>query len=119
MIVVNEDPLVGYEDGVLFDGTRVEIGFDELDIETIETDSGYERITRYEDEIISKGNVTKEAWSEAYRNGHPNVEDSDLELAWTAEVAISQHSKILIQAFVDGVEETVERKLKRVEWVAR
>lgn len=121
MIILSENGhLLGAdEEGNLYDGTRVQVGFDELTVTTTETEDGYERVTSYGTEVISKGNLTRSAWTEAFVNGHPDADEESIETAWQAELNISSHAKILVQAYVDGEEITMEKKLNKIEWVAR
>lgn len=108
------------EEGTVYDGTLVEISYSDLTVETTETEAGYERVTKYLDEVISKGNIDKESWKQSYaalRTDSPTEEQ--VEEAWQAELGITQHKDIFVLAYVDGEETMVEKKLKRIDWVAR
>lgn len=121
--IVKEDPLVGIDEDLnLYDGERVEVSYDELDVQTIETEDGYERITTYEGEIISKGTINKESWKESaqsLRSSENQASDEELEELWQKELSLANHGKIWSPAYVDGEMTMIEIKLKRIKWVAR
>lgn len=122
MIILKDDGetlLAADEEGNLYDGTRVQVGWDELVVETTEVEDGYERITRWGDEVMSKGNLTREGWEIAYVNGHPDADQEELDAAWVVELGLTHHGKILVNAYVDGEEVTMEKKLTKIDWVAR
>ncbi len=118
--VLNTDPLLGADsEGNLYDGQRVRVGWDQLDVVTVISNDGdsFERSNGYGDHLVSKSTVTKEGFLESPRWADADQETKDA--AWAAECAITSNAKVFIDAYVDGELTTVEKTLTFIDWAER
>lgn len=116
----NGTTLLGADsEGNLYDGNRVEVGYDQLTVTTTLAPDGlsFDRTLTYGEHLVGKGTTTREGLLEAWNLLESPVEDQDA--AWDEECAISANSPIFSTAYVDGVKTTIEEKLTFVEWTAR
>lgn len=128
-IVKDDDSgLVGCDENlVLYNGTRVSLGMDQLTITTTVADDGlsFDRSTGYKDSLISKGTTTRAGFDEArtpsmVASGLSGADlTAALDAAWEDEKALDNHSKVFIDAYVEGVLTTVEKKWTFIDWEPR
>src|SRR5690349_353091 len=98
----------------LYDGVKIHIGFDELDVVTTVAEDGesFDRVTSWRDEVIAKGTTTRDGFLSAWMSRVPedaNVTEQMRENAWQEEIDQNQHQKVYVQALVDGEFQTVEK----------
>lgn len=130
-IVKDNGSLVGSDGDHLYDGERVQIGFDELVVTTEVAEDGlsFTRTTALPNgEVRSASTVTFEGFATGAEpriraglgESPTEAEMSDaLEAAWEAEKTITSHSPVVIDALVDGVLTQVEKKISAINWTQR
>lgn len=114
------------EDGNLFDGARVEIGFDQLVVGVTITEDGYESVSSYGDMVVARGYVTKAGFladrQEQADKQEAKGQDSAAELLdkwWEAELVAAAQPHL--KAFYDmppGMD-AVEKTYSFIDWTAR
>lgn len=126
IVEINPDnTVVAYGEGSLYKGTPTMVGFDEMDVETVITPSGFERVTKFDGQIIGKCTLNKEVffrdWSLRVKTSHPEWNESEVqrsvESMWDKEIEIDGHEK----HFCDAIDSNgnlirVEKKLKLYKW---
>ncbi len=118
--ILNPDLLLGADsEGNLYDGTRIRLGWDELEVTTTLAEDGlsFERTTGHGDSLISKSTVTKDGFLASPR--WAEVDEAEQDAAWQAECAISANGKVFVDAFVDGQFTVVEKTIEFTDWTAR
>lgn len=114
------------EEGNLFVGNRVDVGFDQLVVDVNITEDGYESVSSYGDTVIARGYVTKEGFiadrqeqadkQEAKGNGSAT---DLLDKWWATELdAVAQPH---LKAFYDmppGMD-AIEKTYPFIDWTAR
>lgn len=117
-------------DGVLYDGTRHDVGHDELTVETTLTDDGFNRTTSWRGQVLSTGYLNKQTFIDGCTLQAQNQYDRCTAVGkptgtveeilaglWDDEVNIDTHTK----AFYDmppGMD-PVEKTYPLIDWVAR
>lgn len=117
----NGETLLGADaEGNLFDGQRIGVGWDEFVVETTVTDSGFDRTTTCVcGELIGKDSRDKTTFLTDAASRLPDASAEDLDALWQTELANIPHSKVYVDAVVDGALVSVEKKRPCIQWTPK